>query len=75
MRVKIDLGYRVAYLLDDRDVAQRATSGVTRSNVDDVLASWGYARTRDGKWECTDILNAIDAVSCPVELVGAGSAY
>lgn len=75
MYVKIDLGYRVAYLVDDDEVTQLATSGVTWRGIDDVLASWGYARTRDGKWETTDILNAIDAVRYPVELVGAGSAH
>lgn len=71
--VKIDLGYRVAYLVDASGVTQLATSNTTRSTVDDVLASWGYARTRDGKWETTDILNAIDAVRCPVEPVGVSA--
>lgn len=70
MHVKIDLGYRVAYLVDDQGVAQLATSGVTRRGVDDVLASWGYARTSN-VWETTDILNAIDAVQCMVEPIGS----
>ena len=65
--VKIDLGYRVAYLVDDQGVTQLAASDTTRSSVDDVLACWGYARTSDGTWETTDILNAIDAVRFPVE--------
>jgi hypothetical protein len=69
-RVKVDLAYRVAYLLDERDEIQAAQSSVTRSTVDDVLASWGYARTRDGKWDCTTILNAVDAVEHTVERVG-----
>ncbi len=71
MHVKIDLGYRVAYLVDDQGSAQLATSGVTWRGIDDVLTSWGYARTRDGEWETTDILNAIDAVQHAVELVGS----
>lgn len=62
MYVKIDLAYRVAYLMDDQGAAQLAQSGVTRTTVDDTLASWGYARVPGGKWIPTDILNAIDAV-------------
>jgi hypothetical protein len=69
-RVKVDLAYRVAYLLDERGVDQAAQSGVTRSTVGGALASWGYALTRDGAWEPTDILNAIDAVQHTVEQVG-----
>lgn len=72
MHVKIDLAYRVAYLVNDDGVAQLAESNTTRSTVDDVLASWGYVRAADGAWEITDILNAIDAVRFPVELVNAG---
>ena len=77
MHVKIDLGYRVAYLVDDQGTTQLAQSNTTTSSVDKVLTSWGYARTRDGRWETTDILNAIDAVRWPVELVevGDGSAH
>lgn len=41
MYVKIDLAYRVAYLMDDEGTAQLAQSGVTRTTVDDALASWG----------------------------------
>lgn len=65
--VLIDLSYRVAYLVDDEGDAQLAQSGVTRSTVDDALASWGYARVPDSEWECVAILNAIDAVRCSVE--------
>lgn len=77
MYVKIDLGYRVAYLVDDQGVTQLAQSGTTKSSVDNVLARWGYERTRDGKWQTTDILNAIDAVYWLVEpvKVGDGSAH
>lgn len=71
MYVQIDLGYRVAYLMNDLGEAQAAQSSVTRSSVDDVLTSWGYVRTRNGKWETTDILNAIDAVRFPVEVTKA----
>lgn len=67
MHVKIDLAYRVAYLVDDEGVVQLAQSGVTRRSVDTALAGWGYARVPEGKWEPTDILNAIDAVRFPVE--------
>lgn len=66
-KVKIDLAYRVAYLVDDQGTAQLAQSGVTCSSVDDALAGWGYARTPNGEWKITDILNAIDAVEFPVE--------
>lgn len=69
-RVKVDLSYRVAYLLDERGVAQAATSGVTRSTVGDALADWGYARVSDSEWEPVDILNAIDAMQCAVEPIG-----
>jgi hypothetical protein len=69
-RVKIDLAYRVAYLLDERGVAQAATSGVTRSTVGSALANWGYALVRDSEWEPVDILNAIDAVQRVVEPIG-----
>lgn len=71
MHVKVDLAYRVAYLVNDQGEAQLAQSGTTRSNVDDVLASWGYARVRDGEWEPTDILNAIDAMRFRVEPSGS----
>jgi hypothetical protein len=67
VHVKVDLAYRVAYLVDGAGDVLAAQSGVTRSTVDDVLKTWGYARTRDGEWEVTDILNAIDAVQFPVE--------
>lgn len=67
MHVKVDLAYKVAYLVDDEGTAQLAQSSTSKSNVDSVLATWGYARTRDGRWEPTDILNAIDAVRFPVE--------
>lgn len=70
MRVKIDLVYRVAYLLDDEGVAQAAQSSVTRSSVKAVLASWGYACTPGSEWECTDILNAIDAVERQIQPIG-----
>lgn len=73
--VKVDLAYRVAYLVDDQGDVQLATSNTSRSNVDGVLASWGYARTACGKWETTDILNAIDAVRFPVRQVGVDSAH
>lgn len=66
MYVKIDLSYRVAYLMNDDGIAELAASNTTRSTVDGVLASWGYARTSDGTWETTDVLNAIDAVRFPV---------
>lgn len=62
MHVKIDLAYRVAYLMDDQGTAQLVQSGVTRTTVDNMLASWGYARVPGGRWAPTDILNAIDAV-------------
>lgn len=75
MHVKVDLAYRVAYLVDDQGITQLAQSGTTRSTVDDVLTSWGYARTRDGKWEPTDILNAIDAMRHPVVEVKVGRAH
>lgn len=70
MYVKIDLAYRVAYLVDDQGVDQRWQSGTSKSNVDTVLKSWGYALTSDTPWTPTDILNAIDAVQRPVEPVG-----
>jgi precorrin-6B methylase 1 len=70
-RVKVDLAYRVAYLLDNQGESQAAQSSVTTSTVDPVLASWGYTRVRDAKWECTDILNAIDAMQCVVERIGS----
>lgn len=71
MHVKVDLAYRVAYLVNDRGEALQAQSGVTRSTVDDALARWGYARTSTGKWATTDILNAIDAVRHDVVKVGS----
>lgn len=71
MYVQIDLSYRVAYLMDDEGTAQLAASGVTRSSVKATLASWGYVLTPDGKWETTDILNAIDAVRRDVVPVNA----
>lgn len=70
MHVKIDLGYRVAYLVDEQGTTQLATSGVTWRGIDSVLTSWGYARTSN-VWETTDILNAIDAVQCTVEPIGS----
>lgn len=71
MYVKVDLGYRVAYLVDDEGVTQLAASGVTpRLGLDDALASWGYALTPSHEWELTDILNAVDAVRHLVEPVG-----
>lgn len=73
--VKVDLAYRVAYLVDDRGIIRLAASGTSKSNVDGVLTSWGYARTPWGEWETTDILNAIDAVRYPVQRVGVGSAH
>lgn len=76
MHVKIDLAYRVAYLVNDRGEVELWSSGTTRSTVDATLASWGYARVADGEWETTAILDAVDAVRFPVELssVGVGSA-
>lgn len=73
--VKVDLAYRVAYLVDDQGNIRLAASGTSKSNVDGVLASWGYARTTCGEWETTDILNAIDAVRFPVKQLGVGSAH
>lgn len=73
--VKVDLAYRVAYLVDDQGEVQLATSGTSKSNVDGVLASWGYARTACGEWEPVDILNAIDAVRFPVRQLGVDSAH
>lgn len=70
MYVKIDLAYRVAYLVDDQGVDQQWQSGTSKSNVDAVLESWGYALTSDTHWMPTDILNAIDAVQRSVEPVG-----
>lgn len=71
MYVKIDLAYRVAYLVNDAGVPQAAQSGVTRSTVKNVLASWGYACTPGSEWECVDILNAIDAVQRSVQPIGS----
>lgn len=73
MHVKVDLSYRVAYLVDDQGDIQMAASNTTRTSVDGVLASWGYARTPSGEWEVTDILNAIDAVRFPVQRVNQDS--
>ena len=70
-RVKVDLAYRVAYLLDDQGEAQLARSGVSRSGVDDALRDWGYALAPGSEWKCTDILNAIDAVERAVQPVGS----
>lgn len=70
MYVKVDLAYRVAYLVDDQGVTQRLQSGTTRSNVHVALESWGYAFAPDSHWEATDILNAIDAMQRPVEPIG-----
>lgn len=70
MHVKIDLAYKVAYLVDDQGDVHRTQSSTSRSNVDDALASWGYAYVPGSRWEITDILNAIDAVQRPVEPVG-----
>ena len=69
MRVKIDLAYRVAYLLDDAGVTQLARSGVSKSTVNVALADWGYTLAPGSTWQCTDILNAIDAVERVVEPV------
>lgn len=71
MHVKVDLAYKVAYLIDNRGEVQLAQSGTSMSNVAAVLASWGYACVPESKWECTDILNAIDAMQRPVEPLGA----
>lgn len=70
-RVKIDLAYRVAYLLDDQGVTQLSESGVSRSTIQAALARWGYALVSGDEWECADILNAIDAVERVVEPVGS----
>lgn len=71
MYVKVDLAYRVAYLVDDQGTAERAQSGVTRSSVGCALADWGYEFTPGSVWEITDILNAIDAVRRPVRQMGS----
>lgn len=70
-KVKVDLAYRVAYLLDDQGEAQAAQSGVTTSTVGGALASWGYACVPGSAWECADILNAIDAMQRAVEPIGS----
>lgn len=69
-RVKVDLAYRVAYLLDDQGEVQQARSGISRSTVDVALAEWGFTLASTGVWKCADILNAIDAVEHAVEPVG-----
>jgi hypothetical protein len=69
--VKVDLAYRVAYLVDDQGIAQRAQSDVTRSSAGRVLDDWGYEFTPGSVWEITDILNAIDAVRRPVQQIGS----
>lgn len=70
MYVKVDLAYRVAYLVDDQGVDQRWQSGITKSNVNVALESWGYTLMPGSHWEATDILNAIDAMQRPVEPIG-----
>jgi hypothetical protein len=70
VHVKVDLAYKVAYLVDNRGEVQLAQSGTSTSNVAGALASWGYAYTPGSVWECVDILNAIDAVQRPVQPMG-----
>lgn len=72
--VVVDLAYRVAYAVDPQGVPQLAQSGVTRSTVKPVLASWGFELADDGEWKTTDILNAVDAVRHPITWVTSAAA-